>query len=80
MAVDNPIYVEDYRNRSYAVHCEPSELRQGKWLVWVEIFDGEGAGQGKLLMSAEHEYTFTSYEDGKQAGKKFAEQLIDDEG
>lgn len=78
MKVEHPIHVEDYRNRSYAVHCEPSSLRQGKWLVWVEIFDGTG-GQGELLMTAEHEYSFPAYEDGKQGGRKLAEQLIDNE-
>lgn len=76
MKADHSVHQESYRGRSYTVHCEPSELRPSKWLVWVEIFEGD-AGQGDLLMSAEHEYTFTSCESGKEGGRKLAEQLID---
>lgn len=76
MKADHPVHKEDYRGRSYAVHCEPSELRPGKWLVWVEVFAG-AAERGDLLLSAEHEYTFTSYENGLEGGRKLAEQLID---
>jgi hypothetical protein len=67
---------EDYGGCSYAVHCEPSSLRPGKWLVWVEVFEGGGA-QGGLLMSAEHEYSFVSFEAGQEGGRKLAERLID---
>ncbi|GEM_PF-6484305 len=79
MKVEHPIHTQDYRDHSYAVHCEPSSLRPGKWLVWVDIFEGGAGGQGTLLMTAEHEYTFTSQEEGTQGGKKLAEQLIDAE-
>lgn len=80
MKVDNPILIEDYRNRSYAVHCQPSNDKAGKWSVWVEIFNGNSSGQGdsaELLMSAEHQYIFPSYEEGKHAGVRLAEQMID---
>lgn len=79
MKVDNPVFTEDYRNRSYAVHCQPSCDKEGKWSVWVEIFNSANGqdSQGELLMSAEHQYTFPSYEDGRHAGTKLAEQLID---
>ena len=78
MKVDD-VVMESHRNRSYAVHCQPSHDKRGRWSVWVEVFDG-GNGQGEhgeLLMSAEHQYTFASQEEGLHAGARLAEQLID---
>ena len=78
MKVDD-VVLESYRNRSYAIHCQPSHDKQGRWSVWVEVFDDDQAhgDHGELLMSAEHQYTFSSQEEGLHAGTSLAEQLID---
>lgn len=79
MTTDKLIHVDGYRERHYAVHCEPSALRPDRWSVWVEIFQDKGLHPDKLCLSAEHAYNFNSYDDGKAAGICFAQQLIDAE-
>ena len=78
MKVDDAV-VDVYHNRSYTVHCQPSTDKPGKWSVWIEVFEGEqGYGNPeKLLLSAEHQYTFPSRDEGLHAGAQLAEQLID---
>ena len=80
MKVDDAV-VDVYHNRSYTIHCQPSSDKPGRWSVWVEVFEGaDGYGNHeKLLMSAEHQYTFASREEGLHSGARLAEQLIDTE-
>lgn len=79
MTTQTCVHAENYRAHRYTVYCDPSVTRLNRWNVWIEIFDSVGAKEHSLVLSAEHAYSFTSYEDGKAAGICFAQQLIDSE-
>lgn len=75
MPVENPIYMNDHEDLSYAVEVNKSGAQPTPWVTRVKVFSAEAPDV--ILDEHAARTSFATYEEGRAAGKVIAKNSID---
>lgn len=75
MGVENPTFMNEYRDFEFDVHCYRLNDRNTAWEVGVVV--RKVGGDILLPEKREHDRFYSSYEEAREGGISIAHQLID---